>query len=296
MSGDGFLFYKDLFRIKIHARELISGKSIHSFLLFFSPLLTFLSGMFCIIVSLMCIAYGNEACFGHLEIFPLISTLSVAIPLFFLCAGCVLFLFTAALSATRKAFFFHLADKTSLTPISNISVRLAFRYLKKSIILFLIKLLWCICFFSPFLICCAVIFSSLSSNGISKSIFIILSILALILLITGALFFSVSLCRFALTDYILCTSPRISAIEAIRASVLLSAGKSAYILRSKLLVLPWKIAGISFLIFPFAYAYSTMINTLVCQKCYCENKYKKISKSYAVTFIIDSKTKMHKIN
>lgn len=291
-----FLYHKDLFRIKIHARELIRGKSIHSFLLFFSPLLTFLCGIFCLTVSLMCFFYGNKACLGSLRVFPYIQGLSFAVPLFFLFAACVLFLFTGALLAVRKAFFFHLADKTSLSPVSNISVRFAFRYLKKSIILFFIKLLWFVCFFSPFAVCCALIFFRLSSQGLSKSIFIILSVLAAIFLITGALFFSVSLCRFSLTDYILCTNPKISALEAIRASVLLSAGKTAYILRSKFLCLPWRIAGMSFLIFPFAYAYSTMINALVCEKCYGENKYKKSAQSNAVTFIIDNKTKMHKIN
>lgn len=291
-----FLYYKDLFRIKIHARQLIKGKSIHAFLLFFSPLLTLLCTVFCLAIFVMCLAYGNEACLGRLAIFPLIQNLSFFVPLFFLGAAFILFLFTSALIATRRAFFFHLADKTSISPVSNISVRFAFRYLKKSVLLFAIKLLWLICFFSPFSVCCAVIFSSLSSDGISKSIFIILSVLALLLFITGALFFSVSLCRFSLTDYILCTNPKISAIEAIRASVLLSEGKTAYILRSKLLVLPWRIAGMSFLIFPFAYAYSTMINALVCEKCYGENRYTKASKNSAVTFIIDSKTKMHKIN
>lgn len=291
-----FLYYKDLFRIKIRARELIRGKSIHSFLLFFSPLLTFLCAVFCLSVSLMCFSYGNEACLGSLRIFPYIQRLSLGIPLFFLFAALVLFLFTSALLAVRKAFFFHLADKTSLFPVRNISVSLSFRYLRKSIILFLIRILWFICFFSPFTVCCAVIFSHLSSQGLSKSIFIILSVLALIFLVAGALFFSVSLCRFFLTDYILCTNPKISALEAVRASVLLSAGKTAYILRSKLLVLPWRIAGMSFLVFPFAYAYSTMISALVCEKCYGENKYKKTAQSNAVTFIIDSKTKMHKIN
>ena len=291
-----FLFYKDLFRIKIHARELIRGKGLHSFLLFFSPLLTLFSAMFCLTLSVMCFAYGNEACLGEIALFGYIQGLSFSVPLFFLFISFILFLFTSALTATRKAFFFHLADKTVPSPVSNISVRLAFRYLKKSILLFAIKLLWLICFFSPFAVCCAVIFSFLSSGGISKSIFIILAIFALLLFITGAFFFSVSLCRFSLTDYILCTSPKISAVDAIRASVLLSEGKSAYILRSKLLVLPWRIAGMSFLIFPFAYAYSAMINALVCEKCYGENKYKKAAIGSTVTFIIDSKTKMYKIN
>lgn len=291
-----FLYYKDLFKIKIHARELIRGKSIHSFLLFFCPLITFFCAIFCLILSVMCIAYGNEACLGGLAVFPYIQNMTLSVPLFFFCAACILFLFTSALTATKKAFFIHLADKTALSPISNISVRFAFRYLKKSIILSAIRLLWLICFFFPFSACCALITLLLLSEGISKSIFILMSVLALLLFITGAVFFSVSLCRFSLTDYILCTSPKISALEAIRASVLLSEGKAAYILRSKILVFPWRIAGMSFLIFPFSYAYSTMINALVCEKCYGENRYKKNTQSSTVTFIINSKTKMHKIN
>ncbi len=290
------MYGKDLFKIKIHARELIRGKSIYSFLLFFCPLLTFLCAVFCLIISLMCFAYGNEACFSAVPILPYIQNLSLFVPLFFLCCACVLFLFTSALVSTKKAFFFHLADKTAISPVSNISVRFAFRYLKKSFLLFSIRLLWFICFFSPFTVCCAFIFSFLSSDGISKNVFIILSVLALILFITGALFFSVSLCRFSLTDYILCINPKISALEAIRASVLLSTGKTKYILRSKLLLFPWRIAGMSFLIFPFSYAYSAMINALVCEKCYGENKYVQAKQNSAVTFIINSKTKMYKIN
>ena len=289
------MFYKDLFRIKIRARELIRGKSIHSFLLFFAPLLTLFSAVFCLATSIMCIIYGNEACLGGLSGFRYIQGLSFAIPLFFLFSSCVLFLFTSALTATRKAFFFHLADKTVPLPVSNISLPAAVKYLKKSVLLSAIRFLWLICFFSPFSVCCMLIFSFMSSGGISKSIFIILASCALIFFITGILFFSVSMCRFSLTDYILCTSPKISALEAIRGSVLLSEGKTAYILRSKLLVFPWRIAGMSFLIFPFSYAYSAMINALVCEKCYGENRYKKTAKSSAVTFIINNKTKMHKI-
>ncbi len=290
------MYDKDLFRIKIHARELIRGKSVHSFLLFFSPLLTFFCAAFCLLVSVMCISYGNKACLGTMRIFPYIQQLSFSLPLFFICAAFILLLFTFSLTATRKAFFFHLADKAALQPAANISVQFAFRYMKKSFIVFIIKLLWFACFFSPFSVCCAVTVSALSSGGISKSIFIILSVLAIILFLTGALFFSLSLCRFFLTDFILCTNPKISALEAIRASVLLSAGKTAYILRSKLLVFPWRIAGMSFFLLPFSYAYIAMINALVCEKCYGENKYIKKHKNSAVTFIIDKKTKMYKIN
>lgn len=284
-----------MFEIKMRARNLIKGKTALPLFLGVCMFIAYFAGFLCILTGIMSVVYSANAVFSSWKLYPYIQNYDFFVSVFFLGAGVFFIIFAFALKGSINAYFFYSADTDFLPPICSFSLKRAIRESKKTALLLLIKSAWSIFFFSPFCIN-LIIINYLLKNGVSKNIFVILCVLCLFLFITGAVFLAFSFCRFFLTDYILYLNPKISALEAIRGSILLTQGKMLSILRSKISLIPWKITKLSIFLVPFSYSYTYMITALTCEKYYGENKNTVPKTDSAVTFFINKNTKFHEIN
>ncbi len=280
-----------MFAIKTRARYLTHGVKTKAALFSLLPKAARAGWAASLLMGVLCAAYGADTVFSDTPVlycFRSEIAISAAPWAFFLTA--VLFLlFHRSLRFALMALYCRSADKNQPRAGAFISLKTGVKALYCDLRLGLLKCGWAALLLLPAAVTGASLFFLLQ-KGLPASLLAAGTALCALQALSGL---AAAYCvnrRYCMTRYLLYLNPLMRVNDAVSSGVLLTRGKRGLAALCGLSALPWKALGLFLPARPFCRAYTSLLNTVLCETVYAEDKTKVNAPT--VTFYIGKNTKI----
>ena len=285
-----------MFAIKTRARYLTHGVKTKAALFSLLPKAAFAGCAASLLMGVLCAVYGADTVFSDTPVsqwFQKKSAVNAAPWVFFFTA--LLFLvFYRSLRFALLALSCHRADKNQPRAGSFISLKTGVRTLCCDLRLALLKTGWLALFSAPACTTGIVVFLLLRYRGLPAPLFTAGVALCALQGLAGIAAAYVVNRRYCVTRYLMYLNPLLRPKDAVSSGVLLTRGKRRLAALCGISALPWKILGLFPPARPFCRAYVSLLNTVLCETVYAEDKTK--AHAPAVTFFIGKRSEFYEKN
>ena len=279
-----------MFAIKTRARYLTHGVKTKAALFSLLPKAAFAGCAASLLTGVLCAAYGADTVFADTPVSPWFrSEFTVnAAPWAFVLSAILFFLFNRSLRFALLALYFRSADKNQPRASAFISLKTGVKALRCDLRLGLLKCGWTALLLLPAGVTGASLFFLLQKGLPTSLLAVGIALCALQALSGVAAAYCVNR-RYCLTRYLLYLNPLMRVTDAVSSGVLLTRGKRGLAALCGISALPWKALGMLLPARPFCRAYVSLLNTVLCETVYAEDRTKV--NAPAATFYIGKNTK-----
>ncbi|MBQ6021920.1 MAG: hypothetical protein IJL25_03220 [Clostridia bacterium] len=280
-----------MFAIKTRARYLTHGVKTKAALFSLLPKAACAGCVSSLLMCVLCAVYGADTVFSDTPVSRWFqSEIAVnAAPWAFVFAAVLFLLFHRSLRFALLALYYRCADKNQPRAGAFISLRSGVRALSCDLRLGLMKCGWAALLLLPAAATGASLFFLLQ-KGLPASLLAAGIALCALQTLSGLIAAYCVNRRYCLTRYLLYLNPLMRVNDAVSSGVLLTRGKRGLAALCGMSALPWKALGMLLPARPFCRAYVSLLETVLCETVYAEDKTKV--NAPAVTFYIGKNTKI----